>query len=102
MTTTAMTVVPVVLWGWATGRVATTHEHWTRLGGYLLGGEKKVSISLSVFWAEINIPELGVMGRGINYVDAYGKTLYEFERRLRERREYDGVEWVELRRLNKV
>ncbi|MEM0142718.1 MAG: hypothetical protein QXL94_01995 [Candidatus Parvarchaeum sp.] len=82
--------------------MAKSREHWDRLGGYLLGGEREVIINATPLFIEVEMPELGLLVRSMFWEDAYWRMLFEFERRLRERKEFQEELWVELRRINKV
>ncbi len=77
-------------------------EEWTTIGGYILGEKMPVLISSGDIAVTITLPKLGLSGRGISYREAYWRLLYEFERALKEPKEFDDIEWKRLRVINKL
>lgn len=79
-----------------------SREHWGHIGGYLFNTKYEVIITSNNLYADIAIPELNIGGRGLNWREAYWQLLFQFERGLRETKEFTSEDWVKLRRLNGV
>jgi hypothetical protein len=80
----------------------TESEEWIAIGGYIFGEKMLVTIETGSILTTITIPKLGIYAKGFNSRDAYWKLLYEFERALKEEKEFDDILWKRLRAINKV
>ncbi len=68
----------------------------------MLDEPREVLVTNFAWLWKYEMPSLGISGSGVNQRDAYGRFLWEFERALRERKEFSGEVWENLRKINRV